>query len=177
MLQNCTKLGLNTKWNKKKTFNPFVCSWIFNDIKKKMECKIVGCKTKVMGLTWASDFIRPLHIKAGHASPQCSKTFLISKKCKIGPHNSVTTSLKIRFTISSLQLDPCNHMELWLFCLECQLAGHFKSPTNFVGISVASHTGPSNTTLRSLWTWSNKAQVMGSNLHVKQQDKYIYNVL
>ncbi len=64
----------------------------------------MGCKTKVMGLAWASDFIRPLYLKAGHASPQCSKTFLISKKGKIGPHNSVTTSLKIRFTMGSLQL-------------------------------------------------------------------------
>jgi hypothetical protein len=44
-----------------------------SDIKKKMEWAIVGCKTNVMGLTWASDFIRPLYIKAGHASPQCSK--------------------------------------------------------------------------------------------------------
>jgi hypothetical protein len=85
----------------KKHFQPF--RLLLNDIKKKMECKIVGCKTKVMGLTWTSDFISLLYIKAGHASPQCSKTFLISKKGKIGPHNSLTTSLKIQFTTGSLQ--------------------------------------------------------------------------
>jgi len=64
----------------------------------------MGCKTKVRGLAWASDFVKPLYLKAGDASPQCSKTFLICKKRKIGPHNSITTSLKIRFTIASLQL-------------------------------------------------------------------------
>ncbi len=99
MLQNCTKFGFEHKMEWKNIFNPYVSCWIFNDIKKKMECKIVGCKTKVMGLTWAPNFIRPLYIKTGHASPQCSKTFLISKKGKIGPHNSLRTSLKMRFTI------------------------------------------------------------------------------
>jgi hypothetical protein len=69
-----------------------------------MECKIVGCKTKVIGMAWASHSMRPLYIKAGHASPRCSKTFLISKKGKISTHNPVATSLKIRFTVGSLQL-------------------------------------------------------------------------
>jgi len=48
--------------------------------------------------------MRPLYIKAGHASPQCFKTVLISKKGKISTRNSVATSLKIRFTVGSLQL-------------------------------------------------------------------------
>jgi len=50
-----------------------------------MNCKIVGCKTKVMGFTWASTFIGALYIKVGHVSTQCSKTFLSSKKRKIDP--------------------------------------------------------------------------------------------
>jgi len=48
-----------------------------------------------MGMAWASHFIRPLNLKAGHASPQCSKTFIISKSGTIGPHNSVTTLMKM----------------------------------------------------------------------------------
>ncbi len=66
----------------------------FYDIIKKMECKIVG-SFHVMGMAWASHFIRPLNLKAGHASPQCSKTFVISKNGKIGAHNSVTTLMKM----------------------------------------------------------------------------------
>jgi hypothetical protein len=69
-----------------------------------MECKIVGCKPKVMGMAWASHSMKPLYLKAGHDSPRCSKTVLISKKGQIGPHNPVATSLKIRFTLGFLQL-------------------------------------------------------------------------
>jgi len=51
-------------------------------------------------MAWVSHFIRPLNLKAGHASPQCFETFLISNNLKIGPHNSVTILMKIGFVVS-----------------------------------------------------------------------------
>jgi len=94
--------------------------------------------------------MKPLYLKAGYASPQCSKTFLISKKGKIGPHNPVATSLKIRFTLGFLQLkhavgslQPHGPTAFWF---GLKLAGHFKPPTNFGGVSVLHPTQHPQTT-------------------------------
>jgi hypothetical protein len=67
-------------WNRSNN----VCCWIFNDMKKKMECKIVGCETKVMGMACASHSMRPSYIKATCVSVRLS----VATKTRRGPETS-----------------------------------------------------------------------------------------
>ncbi len=137
----------------------------------------MGCKTKVRSLAWASNFVRP------HYTLKLDMVQLNVPKLSSFPRQNWPPQFCNNFTENSVHnsapaVEGCSWIPemAWIygFLVWSQLAGHFKPPTKFAGVGVASHTRPSNTTLQSLWTCSNKARVMGSNLHVNSRTKYTY---